>query len=269
MKRNLALTGALLTLCALAGAQENTANRVVVPARNGSRPRTVDATIVHGTITVKAGSGTDVIAEIPGAKPPRPDGRVPPGMHRIDVPWRGGINVEESGDVLHIGLGATSQGEDLLITVPTNTSLKVHTTHGEVTVTGVHGEVDAASVHGDITLTNVAGTVLANTVHGTIKVTMDQVDQSKPISFSTLSGDIDVTFPADVKMNLKLKADRGDIWTDFDVKLSGGGAFTQPSGRSDSRYRVLTDRSLRGTINGGGVDASFYTVNGRIMIHKK
>src|ERR1035438_2832125 len=130
MKRNLALTGILLTVCALAGAQENTGNRVVVPAHNGSRPRTVEATIVHGAITVKAGSGTDVITEVPGMKP-RTDSRVPPGMHRIDIPWRGGINVEESGDVLHIGLGITSQGENLIITVPANTSLKVHTTRSE------------------------------------------------------------------------------------------------------------------------------------------
>lgn len=268
MKRNLALTGIVLTVCALAGAQENTENRVVVPARNGSRPRTVDIGIVHGSITVKAGSGSDVIAEAPGIKP-RTDSRVPPGMHRIDAPMRGGVNVEEQGDVLRIGLGMSSQGNDLQVTVPANTSVKAHTTHGEITITGVHGEIDAASVHGDLTLTNVAGTVLASTVHGSIRVSMDQVDQSKPLSFSTLSGNIDVTLPADTKMNLKLKADRGDIWSDFDVKLTGSGALSQPARSANGRYRIVMERSLNGTINGGGVDAKFYTVNGRITIHKK
>jgi DUF4097 and DUF4098 domain-containing protein YvlB len=158
---------------------------------------------------------------------------------------------------------------DLLITVPAHTSVKLHTTHGDLTVTGVHGEIDAASVHGDIVLTDVGGTVLANTVHGTISAGMDQVDQSKPLSFSTLSGNIDVTLPSDVRMNLKLKADHGDIWSDFDVKLTGGSAMTQPSGRVNGRYRLVMDRTLNGTINGGGVEASFYTVNGRITIHKK
>jgi putative adhesin len=267
MKRTLALMGLTTAVCALVCAQD-TGNRVVVPARNGSRPRMVEATLVHGSITVKAASGSDVIAELPGYRP-RTDSRVPPGMHRIDSPWRNGIQVEETGDVVHILVGMAADQPDLLVTVPTNTSLKVHTTHGDLTVTGVHGEIDAATTHGDIVLNNVGGTVLANTVHGLIKVSMDQVDQSKPLSFSTLSGSIDVTLPADVKMNLKLKADHGDIWSDFDVKLTGGGAMTQPSGRVDGRYRVVMDRGLRGTINGGGVEASLYTVNGRITIHKK
>jgi hypothetical protein len=256
-----------VVVCALACAQD-TGSRVVVPVRNGSRPRTVEASLVRGSITVKAAGGGEVIAELPGAHP-RNDSRVPPGMHRIDTPWRNGIQVEESGDVVHIGVGAAASEEGLLLTVPANTSLKVHTTHGDVTVTGVHGEIDAASVHGDIVLTNVSGTVLTNTVHGTIRVSMDQVDQSKPLSFSTLSGNIDVTLPADVRINLKLKADRGDIWSDFDMKLTGGGAMTQPSGRVNGKYRVMLDRGLRGSINGGGVEASFYTLNGRITIHKK
>ena len=264
MKRTLALMGMTLAVCALAGAQENTGNRVVIPPRNGARPRVVDAALIRGSIRVTAGSGTDVIAEIPGVR--REDSRVPPGMHRIDAPWRNGIRVEETNDAVHIRVGLPGEENGLVLTVPVNTSLKVHTTHGVITVTGVHGEIDAASVHGDITLTNVAGTVLANTVQGSIRAGMDSVDQSKPLSFSTLNGNIDVTLPANVGMNLKLKADRGDIWSDFDVKLAGGGAISAPPGRS---LRNLTDRSLRGTINGGGVDATFYTVNGRITIHKK
>lgn len=266
MKRTLALTGLTVALCALAYAQDS-GNRVVIPPRNGERPRVVEANVLHGTITVRTGSGSDIIAELPGARP-RSEGRVPPGMHRIDIPWRGGLQVDENGDTVHIALGPGAESDDLLLTVPANTSVKVHSTHGSVTVTGVHGEIDAASVHGDVTLNNVGGTVLANTVHGSIKVSMDRVDQSKPLSFSTLNGSIDVTLPADTRMTLKLKADRGDIWSDFDVKLSGGGAFTSPGARTGTR-RVLLDRTLRGTINGGGVEASFYTVNGRITIHKK
>src|SRR5579872_5633961 len=162
MKRTLALTGMTIAVCALAFAQDNI---VVVPSRNGVRPRVVEANLVHGSITVKTGSGSDVTAELPGAHSQRTDRNVPPGMHRIDIPARGAITATENGDVVHINVGVSTEGRGLLITVPTNTSLRVHTTHGEVTVTGVHGEIDAASIHGDITLTNVGGTVLCNTVH--------------------------------------------------------------------------------------------------------
>ena len=259
MKRILALTGMTVVVCALAAAQDN---RVVVPARNGVRPRIVEVTLVHGSITVTAGSGSDVIAELPGSRPPRSDRNAPPNMHRIDIPERGAIQASENGDVVHISVGATNEGRGLLVTVPTNISLRVHTTHGDVTVTGVHGEIDAASIHGSITLNDVGGTVLSNTVHGSIKVSMTQVDQAKPLSFSTLNGNIDVTLPSNVRMNLKMKTSRGDVWSDFDVKLAGDGG-------SGGLTRLNMDRTVRGTLNGGGVEASFYTLNGRILIRKR
>ena len=35
-----------------------------------------------------------------------------------------------------------------------------------------------------------------------------------------MNGEIDVTLPADIKANLKMKIDHGDIYTDFDVKVT-------------------------------------------------
>jgi DUF4097 and DUF4098 domain-containing protein YvlB len=233
---------------------------VVVPGKNGSHARTVEVNLISGAIVVKTGSGNDVIVE---AQPEHgrsstADSRTPPGMHRIDVPWNAPLQVEESGDAIHVNVSPHAAGGTLTITVPANISLKLHATHGGITVDGVHGEIDAESTHGDITLTNVAGTVVANTVHGSLKVTMSQVDQSKPLAFTTMNGEIDVTLPADVKANLKLRALRGEIWSDFEVKLAGRSTLAR-TGAS----------VMNGTINGGGVDATFYTVNGKIMIHKR
>ena len=63
MKRSSALAGLLLAVCALACAQETTGDRVVVPARNTSHPRVVNATVHEGSITVKTYSGNEVIVE--------------------------------------------------------------------------------------------------------------------------------------------------------------------------------------------------------------
>src|SRR5258708_24901657 len=63
MKRSLALLGTTLTLCALAGAQETTGNRVEVPARNTSHPRVANVKLTYRPITVKTYSGKEVIVE--------------------------------------------------------------------------------------------------------------------------------------------------------------------------------------------------------------
>ena len=54
-----------------------------------------------------------------------------------------------------------------------------------------------------------------------------------------MNGEIDVTLPADIKANLKMKVDNGDMYTDFDVKLTNDTFETAESkteeGRPDSR----------------------------------
>jgi hypothetical protein len=267
MKRSLALMGLTLTVCALAWAQENP-GRIVVPARNTTRPRVVNATSTHGSITVKAYNGKDVIVETPVSSRPerRNEDRSVDGLRRIDLPAHG-LSIEEEDNVITIRT-STPGPENLLISVPADTSLHIKSTHGNVDADGIHGEVEATSTHGHVNLTNISGTVVASSTHGSVKVTMDRVDAGKPISFSSVNGSIEVTLPGDTKANLKLKAVRGSVWSDFDMKLSGGQPTTT-NGGADGKFRVEFDRTIYGSINGGGAEASFYTVNGRIIIRKK
>ena len=265
MKRYLALTGITVVVCAIAAAQET--NRVVVPARNTSHPRVVNVSSTHGAITVKAYNGKEVIVEAPpsGSRSERREERVE-GMKRIDMPVRG-LSVEEEDNVIQVRTNS-SQAGDLVISVPPDTSVKVQSTHGHISVEGVRGEVEASSTNSGITLSGISGTVVANSTNGAVKVVMDRVDASKPMSFSTVNGSVDVTLPADIKANVKLRAVRGAIYSDFDMKLSGPQPMTS-SGGADGKFKVEFDRTIFGTINGGGQELSFYTVNGRIMIRKK
>ena len=98
MKLMLALTGITLAVCSPAPAQE-ASERVVVPARNSTRPRKVDVSLFHGAVTIKAYNGKDVIVET--GEPVRTPARTEGGMHRIDTPLRG-VNVEEEDNVITI-----------------------------------------------------------------------------------------------------------------------------------------------------------------------
>lgn len=277
MKRSLALVGLTIAVCALACAQENTGDRVTVPARNTTHPREVHATSTHGSITVKTYNGKEVIVEAanhnssqfwrnPAADTRRNDDRTVDGLKRIDLPARG-LVVEEEDNVIHVR-ASSSEPHDLVITVPADTSLHLRSTHGNLIAEGIHGEIEASSTNGEIHLTGISGTVVADTTNGSITVTMDRVDPGKPIAFSTTNGNVDVTLPADLKANLKLRSFRGEIWSDFEMKLTGGQPATSGGG-SSGRFKVEFDRTIYGTINGGGTEASFRSFNGKIMIRKK
>jgi DUF4097 and DUF4098 domain-containing protein YvlB len=266
MKRFLALMGLTLTMVALAPAQDNTGNRVVVPARNSTRPRQLRVSLQNSGITIKTHAGKDVIVESAAPANRRREERTSDGLRRIDIPF-GGFDVTEEDNVITVH-GQASMGGNLLITVPPDTSVQAKSQNGSVSIEGVRGEVEAASANGKIDLINVAGTVVADSQNGSIHATLDRVDQSKPLSFSSQNGSIEVTWPADTKANLKMRTLHGSIWTDFDMNVTGGRPVTS-SGGSNARFEVKFDRTMFGTINGGGVEASFSTIHGRIVIKKK
>jgi hypothetical protein len=70
-----------------------------------------------------------------------------------------------------------------------------------------------------------------------------------------------------------MKTDHGEIYTDFDVKVDSATGSTNiaPDGGGKNNGVALphTDRTLYGTINGGGPEMQFITYNGRIVIRKK
>lgn len=267
MKRYIPLTGLALVLSTLAPAQEATGERIVVPARNTTRPRVVNVATSHGSITVKGYAGKEVIVETRSSSDrPRRQERSD-GLKRIDLPPRG-LSVEEEDNVVQVRVNSNADSH-IVISVPPDTSLHLRSAQGDVTAEGIRGEVEANTSNGEIRLTGISGTVVASSSNGEIKVVMDKVDPGKPLSFSSNNGDVDVTLPADFKGNVKLRSLHGSVWSDFDVKLTAGQSVTNKSGGAEGRFRVEIDRTVLGTINGGGTEASFNTLNGRILIRKK
>lgn len=88
------------------------------------------------------------------------------------------------------------------------------------------------------------------------------------MAFSTLNGNIDITFPANIKADLKFKNDRGDIFTDFDVTMSKDRKVSNETNKKGV-YKVSVNEWVYGKINGGGAEYSFKNFNGDIIIRKK
>jgi len=262
-------------------AQDSANDRVVIPARNSSHPRMVNIHTLNGGVTVKAYAGRDVVVEShestrTGRDRERARGRESSrapaevdGLKRLDLPGNAGLEIDEEDNVINIRTRPT-HNVDVVVSVPRDTSVKVHCTNGgDIVVEGVHGEIDVNNLNGRITLTGISGTVVAHSLNGGIKATIDRVDAAKPISFSTLNGEVDVTLPSDFRANMKMKTDNGDIYSDFDVKLDSARNKPVIEPSNDGRFHMKADRTVYGTVNGGGQEASFTTFNGRISIRKK
>lgn len=265
---------AILFVCTAAlWAQEG--EKATVPLHDPSRPARIRAHLIAGGITVRGAAINDVIVEA------RSEGREESrdrhsdrsdGMKRLELPGNAGLEVTEDDNVVNIKTASWNRPSDLVITVPRRSSLELKCVNGgDIYVEQVDGEIDADNLNGKVTLKNVSGSVVAHSLNGAVLVTLDRIDASKPMSFSTLNGDIDVTLPGDVRAKIRMKTDNGEIYSDFDVKLdSGPQLMHNDSGRqSDGRYHVRFDRTLHGIINGGGPDYQFTTFNGQIYIRKR
>jgi hypothetical protein len=261
---------AILTACAAICAAQD---KVTVPISNPSQPVMVKVHLISGSITVTGGGGAgQITVESGGSGRERRQPRdVPQGMKRIDM-GGSGFEVEEDHNVITIGSGRYMNAEHLNIQVPSNASLQLKAVNGgKVEVNGVNGELEVENINGSIVLNNVSGSVVASSQNGAITATLDRVASGKPMSFTSLNGKIDVTLPGDTKAKLRLKTDNGAVYSDFDVKMEPDTSkpVVEDSRGQNGKYRIRMDHSVYGSINGGGPEYRFETMNGSIIIHKK
>jgi len=236
-----------------------------------SQPR-VKANLMSGGITVRGYGGKEVVVEawLRGVKPPNKESQQGEGLKRIEIATTG-LTVEEEENVVSVGTGPKGCEVDLKIQVPRATSLKLGCVNdGNILVENVEGEIEANNLNGSVTLTNVSGVVVAHSLNGAVVTQMEKVTPDKPMSFSTLNGDIDVTLPAVIKATVKIETQQGSIYSDFDIDLDKNPRQpTVEDGRKEGgKYRIVFDKGVVGSINGGGPEIQFKTVNGSIHIQK-
>lgn len=244
-------------------------DRISVPLSDPSRPATIHVSLVNGGITVKAGDTKDVVVEalVRGSRRERGDDSQ--GMHRVPISSTG-LTVEQENNQVRISTESYARDIDLTITTPRQANLHLQAVNsGNIVVEGVDGEFDLNDVNGHIDLNNVSGSAVAHALNGHLIASFTRVN-GKPMAFSSLNGKIDVTFPADLKANVTIKCDQGNVYSDFDVALQNGAPQTvvEDSTKNGGKYRVRIDRAVHGTINGGGPEYQFTNFQGSVYIRK-
>ena len=244
-------------------------DRISVPLSDPSRPATIHVSLVNGGITVKAGDTKDVVVEAMVRGSRRERGDDSQGMHRVPISSTG-LTVEQDNNQVRVSTESYARDIDLTITTPRQVNLHLQAVNsGNIVVEGVDGEFDLNDVNGHIDLNNVSGSAVAHALNGHLIASFARVN-GKPMAFSSLNGKIDVTLPADVKANISLKCDQGNVFSDYDIQLQSSAPqqIVEDSRKDGGKYRVRIDKAIHGTINGGGPEYQFTNFNGNIYIRK-
>lgn len=274
--KSILLIVAIMSCAWMASAQGG--NEFTVPLSDPAKRGKLKAHLNYGSITVKGTARKDVLVRY--VKQNEEDDKQKnkgrnddksaskEGLKRIGG---GGLELEvsENSNLIKVESSSWNVKTSLEIEVPTGTDLQISTYNdGDLMVTNVQGELELKNYNGAITALNISGSVVASTYNGDIKATFDKVTEGTPMSYSTYNGDIDLTYPSGVKAGFKMKTERGEIYTGFDMNIISSGPVKQQDTKSGT-YKLKIDEWKRGDVNGGGAEISLKTYNGDIYIRKK
>jgi hypothetical protein len=128
---------------------------------------------------------------------------------------------------------------------------RIATFSGNVDISDVSGRLNSESVRGDIKLDNVRGLVSASCFSGNIEVDIAKAKERSNMRFSTISGNIEVTAPADLDALVDISCPSGMLRTDFplDVQELRYGPGRSARGRLGAGMQILHMRSVTGRVN--------------------
>lgn len=169
------------------------------------------------------------------------------------------LSGQEQNNEVRVYTDSHRRTVDLTIMVPHDFSLNLYTyDKGIIEVVNVRGEMEISNINGPVRLLDVAGSAVCSTVDGDILVKFQDITPGVPMAFSSLEGNIDITFPQGADASFKMMSDNGDIYTENDwvkkIKAPGKSSLSQ-----DWSY---------GEINGGGAEILLKSLNGSIYIRK-
>lgn len=124
-------------------------------------------------------------------------------------------------------------------------NIEAKTSDGHIRLTKVSGEINARTSDGDVTFNEVSGTLIASTSDGNVRGEI--VALQKELNINTGDGNIDLTIPARMGLDLDIKGES------IQVPLENF------SGKSDEHY-------ISGKSNGGGVAVRLSTSDGHVRV---
>jgi hypothetical protein len=211
----LVASAAMLLLLAVARAEDSVNT---IKFSDPTKPGTVKIILARGDLRVR-GEDTAEVAVTSEAKPvtkaTRKDGlRVLTSSTSFALTEKDNVITLDA-----LSEGWAGPGANFRLSVPRATSIIVANSFGgDITCNGITGDVEIKSMNGEVTLTDLAGGALVDTMNGQIHANIQALHDGKPLSFTSMNGEVVLRVPADAKANVRLRTQNGAILTDFDDK---------------------------------------------------
>lgn len=212
----LGLLGTSLALTPLARAGEGEGTTASVKLSAPGKPATLRLDMPWADIHITGVDGDTVTVESTltqkNAQP-----TLPGGLRRLDDEVS--FELTEKDNVVTLDLAGenpwASQDAEFKITVPRGMALNLKTAAGgDLVVEGVEGDIEVNNMNGDMKLHGLVGSAVLNTMNGEIRAVYAKAPQ-KPVSITSMNGEVDLRLPADTKANVRLRTHNGSILTDF------------------------------------------------------
>jgi hypothetical protein len=261
---------AMLLSAKLMAQTETKDQQLVVPLSEPGKPYKLNVDLVTGSIKVTGYEGKDVIIDVTTTGDRKRNGdKDANGMKRLSGGENVDVTAHEKNNTVSVSSGLPQKQVMLTIKVPQGTTnVKLTTVNGgSIIASNLSGQLEVSNTNGFIQLTDISGSVVANTVNGKVTVTFKSIDPKAPMAFTSLNGNVDVTFPAGLKANVKARSDRGQIYSDFDMVTDPSQPKTNKTAK-DGMYRLTIEDWVTGKIDGGGPEMLMKTFNGSIYIRK-
>ena len=222
--------------------------------------------IMQGSVVVEGYSGNEVVVESTG------------GTIRNHMSHNNGKNsvksnlmsftIEEIDNTVRVNHSLEKGLTNYKIKVPFNFSVDLKTmSQGEIIVKNVTGSHEVSNTNGPITMTNVSGSVIADALNQDIEVSFDQVDNSTAMMFTSLNGDLDISFPSNLSALVTALTENGTVYTDFEITSTKNSEDIKISDGIEL-HKVNKRNGVSGKINDGENEIMFKTLNGDILIRE-
>lgn len=197
---------------------------------------------------------------------PEPEKQNAEGLRKIEQNTLD-IRAEVNGQNVLLLCRSTGKTVDFDIKIPSGFSLRLKSLdNGNVEVFNIEGVIEVGNNNGNIILENIRGAAILSSAYGDITASFREVRPGAPMMFTSFEGDIYLTLPATVNASLKMKSDKGEILSDFDILPSK----RQPVVRQVENTAVYSlEDWTTGSINKGGAEFVLQSYSGNITLKKK